>query len=925
VEALLSTGLPAAGVAITFTSDDGGGTAPSTTTTDTNGRAQTIATLGPRSGSQGFSASVTGLPALRFSATAVVASGARTVRLVSGDAQSAEVGLALPQPLVVEVLDDAGAPVPNVTVSFRPEAELARVAPDTTPTDAQGRAQTIATLGKPLNSQRFLVDVTNADGTPASGSPITFTATSLVAPAARLVVAGGDGQVGRVLNALPRPFVVAVTDRVGNPKEGVVVNVAPGPTGGSLSPASGTSAADGTVSVRAVLGPTVGPQTFVATSPALPNVSAVFTAQGTNEVERISVTPQGQEFEVGSNRRYQAVAVFTDGSTAIVTNDATWGSGTPAVVTVNDAAGAKGVATAVSPGTAAVRATYGGLTGETTARIVAATLQQVVIFPAAPELVRGSTRQFTALGTYSNEAVSDVTEAATWTTANAAIVTVSTTAGSKGFVRATGVGTTTITATVGTVVSTRSVTVTAAPVATLEVTPLNVVQPAGTSARFRATATYTDGTVEDVTNVAAWSSSDTTKMTVQNAPAQAGLATFLTAGTPNVLATHLGVTAQRQVTITGATVVSLNPQPNQMELAVRDIFQFRLIATYSDGSVSEVAALATWSSSNVSSVDVSNAPPNAGTVTALATGNATITARLGNQTATMTTRVTGATVVGMRVFVAGQGPGGGGGGGQDTANCPAGTLLRLSAGALYSNNDVFDISDQASWSTSNPAAAVVGQGATLGGVVQCLAQGRTTITAAWRGESADFTVNVTAATLSTITLTPNTATLAVGDVRTFFADGVYSDNTRRDLTGLVTWGSDDASIALASNAPGTRGRVTGIAAGTTNVSATMDGVRATAAVTVNGARLLVLVVSPANPTPRLNTRQFSFNATAVYDDGSTADVTALSAWTSSTPAVATVSNDTGTIGRALLLSTGNTTVQATYAGRSGSTQLSVRP
>lgn len=77
-------------------------------------------------------------------------------------------------------------------------------------------------------------------------------------------------------------------------------------------------------------------------------------------------------------------------------------------------------------------------------------------------------------------------------------------------------------------------------------------------------------------------------------------------------------------------------------------------------------------------------------------------------------------------------------------------------------------------------------------------------------------------------------------------------------------------------------------------------------------------VTPATPTITLGATQ-QFSATGNYSDGSTRDLTASATWSSSNTAVATVSGG----GLATSLAAGNTTIQATSGGVSGSTSLTV--
>lgn len=85
------------------------------------------------------------------------------------------------------------------------------------------------------------------------------------------------------------------------------------------------------------------------------------------------------------------------------------------------------------------------------------------------------------------------------------------------------------------------------------------------------------------------------------------------------------------------------------------------------------------------------------------------------------------------------------------------------------------------------------------------------------------------------------------------------------------------------------------------------------------ATLVSLAVTPVAPSIALGTAQ-QFTATATYSDNSTQPVVA--AWTSATPAVATVAAATGL---ATSASTGSTVISAAYNGKTASATLTVTP
>jgi hypothetical protein len=124
--------------------------------------------------------------------------------------------------------------------------------------------------------------------------------------------------------------------------------------------------------------------------------------------------------------------------------------------------------------------------------------------PLAATLAVGTTLSFIVSDVASNGFSADLTNEARWTTDNPAVATVG--AHHAGaIVRAVGIGAPTITASIPGRTSSAVVTVSAATVESIAVTPVNHRFPAGVTTQFRAEATYTDGTRQDVTYQADWS------------------------------------------------------------------------------------------------------------------------------------------------------------------------------------------------------------------------------------------------------------------------------------------------------------------------------------------------------------------------------------------------------------------------------------
>jgi len=189
-----------------------------------------------------------------------------------GDKQTGEVGVALPESVVVQVLDQRGNPLPGVRVAFAPgeDSPGAEARPDAVTTDADGEAWAEWVLGSSSGAQSLLASVAETDEL-----QVAFEATARAGQARRVEVAGGDNQDGAVGGLLPEPLVVLVTDQFGNPVEGTEVEWSA--DAGSVDPGSSTTGPDGKASANWRLGSGIGTQSAAAIVQGLEGSPVSFT------------------------------------------------------------------------------------------------------------------------------------------------------------------------------------------------------------------------------------------------------------------------------------------------------------------------------------------------------------------------------------------------------------------------------------------------------------------------------------------------------------------------------------------------------------------------------------------------------------------------------------------------------------------------
>src|SRR5512137_816465 len=173
------------------------------------------------------------------------------------------------------------------------------------------------------------------------------------------------------------------------------------------------------------------------------------------------------------------------------------------------------------------------------------------------------------------------------------------------------------------------------------------------------------------------------------------------------------------------------------------------------------------------------------------------------------------------------------------------------------------------------------------------------------------------ALLVSIEVTPADPVIALGTTAQLKATGIYSDNTKKDLTSSVEWESTDSSVAAVHS-----GLARSIARGRATIKAASGGITGSGTLTVTSAALVSIHVTPVNPNAALGTST-QFTATGIFSDDSAQDLTSQVTWSSSAGSVATVSNAAGSRGLATSFEMGSTTISATLDSVTGSTDLTV--
>lgn len=628
-------------------------------------------------------------------------------------------------------------------------------------------------------------------------------------------------------------------------------------------------------------------------------------------LQRIEVTPALASVPAGASQQYVATAVYRDDRREDVTQTASWASSGPAIATVGDVAPGKGRVQTLAAGSATLSAQIDGNSGSALLTVREAAPTTLAITPATSSIAKGTSQRFVATATFSDGSVHDISADAVWTSSNAAVATVGDTGASKGLAAAVDVGSAQIRGVYEGIAGSATLTVTAATVASVAVTPSVASRPKGTSLPLVATATLSDGSTQNVTSQAVWASSAPAVAAVSDAAETKGLAQTLAVGTARLSAAFAGSSGSADLTVTAAELLSIAVAPPSPSLPLGLALPFTATGLYTDSSTADLTTQVTWSSSDSGVATVSNAAGSNGLAQSAAVGSSTITATQPGSTISGSAALTVTAVALARVEITPTAP-----------SLPVGATQPFTATGYYTDNSFQDLTPSATWSVADTAVADIGNDSGSRGLALAKGIGSTQVHAEVDGQSAETTLTVTAATLSAIQVTPASRLLAAGYTRQFTATGLYSDNSTRDLTDVANWTTTTAAFATVSNAGGSKGLVTGISAGTVNVAAAIGEVSGLTPLTVTDARVTSVAVTPANPTIPLGTTQ-QFVATATFSDGSTQDLSTQSSWGSTQPTIASISNRPGSQGKATAESIGRTEISAEAGGWIGRSWLNV--
>src|SRR5207249_1290283 len=488
-------------------------------------------------------------------------------------------------------------------------------------------------------------------------------------------------------------------------------------------------------------------------------------------------------------------------------------------------------------------------------------IAQLVVSPQNVTLQQNQAEDFLAVGFTATGDSADI--AVSWSATGGTIDSSSAGKRHYGHYTSATCGTYTVTATShpGNVSTAVSVSVTGCPlpVASVSVTPGTATIGVGQTAQYAAITRDAFGNPLGGRTVT-WSSSNPAVATVNGA----GQATGVAVGAATLTATSEGKSGTAAILVTNVPVASVAVSPASASVQVGQTVQ--LAATPRDGNGNPLSGRAvSWASSNTAVATVSGS----GLVTGVRAGTATITATSEGQGGTATITVSTVPVASVTVS-----PG--------TASVQAGQTVQLRATPRDGNGNPLS-GRPVSWASSNTAVATVSGS----GVVTGVTAGAATITATSEGQSGTTTITVSTVPVASVTVSPSTASVQVG--QTVQLTATPKDASGNPLSGrTVSWGSSNTAVATVTAS----GLVTGKAAGTATITATSEGKSGPSTITVTPVPVASVTITPATAT--IQTGQ-TVQLTATPKDANGNPLTGRTVtWASSAASVASV-NATGLV------------------------------
>ena len=315
-----------------------------------------------------------------------------------------------------------------------------------------------------------------------------------------------------------------------------------------------------------------------------------------------------------------------------------------------------------------------------------------------------------------------------------------------------------------------------------------------------------------------------------------------------VSATYGTITATVNFSIITKLINSLNIQSDSDSLSVNSSLNLKCIATYDDGSEEDISDSALWTVDNSSKAFITE---ESLLLTPIEEGVVIITAAISGVSISKTITITDSSLDSISLS-------------------PSGIMLsseidtRLRAFGNYSDGTSVDISHLVTWSTSDNTLGVISNISSSKGYFTNSYTGSTidslNFTASIGGITQTGNIIITPGSISSISISQSDTSINSNQNLNLRSYAHFADGASVDITDLVTWSSSNESVAFISNSVESRGLLSSLSEGTSNISAYYKG--------FNSQNVLVNV----SDTNEESSSELGVGLTAKYFTGNNFDV-----------------------------------------------------
>ncbi|ABV86252.1 Ig-like domain-containing protein [Shewanella pealeana] len=368
----------------------------------------------------------------------------------------------------------------------------------------------------------------------------------------------------------------------------------------------------------------------------------------------------------------------------------------------------------------------------------------------------------------------------------------------------------------------------------LDITPELNTLALNTSDNYSAIVTYSDGTSKDVTQAVTWSTAEQQIATVS----QGGIASALGGGQTQVMATFASelqggepLTDIATLIVTDAPLTHLSVRPGQAEILVGLTQAYSALASFSDGHQQDVTNDVKWGVMHSAIAGISNEVNSKGVATGLNQGVTQVSASFKQQSALASLVVLDAQPAALIIFPLDQA-------------LPRGTSLQYQAYLQLDDGNSIDVTAQSTWQTATPEIASIDSKAFLTGNELGITNVNATLNYADVSLNDSTSVNVIAAQLEDLVVTPTEGVYPKGTMGTYQASAYFSDGQVIDVTRNATWSTSNQAVIIITQTGASAGNALAAEVGEARVTASYDSLTASADAKVTDAVVIELNISP---------------------------------------------------------------------------------